>query len=125
MEENKKILIIEDERDLIKVLTERFEGEGFTVFNATNGKEGLEVAEQNQPDIILLDIIMPRMDGMTMLKQLREKPWGKDIPVVILTNLGDSEKVAEAAERGVYDFLVKTNWSLDEIVAKVKERLNI
>jgi two-component system OmpR family response regulator len=97
--------------------------EGFDVFEAKNGKEGLEIALAKHPDIILLDIIMPVMDGMTMLTKLREDVWGADAKVFILTNLSDTKKVADAITQGSYDYLVKTDWTLEDIIIRIRERL--
>lgn len=121
---DKKILIIEDEIRLLGVLSEKFSNEGFEVLRAKDGEEGLRVALDTRPDLILLDIIMPKMDGMTMLKKLRKDEWGKDVSVIILTNLSDAEKITEAWDQQVYEFLVKTQWSLEELVERVKTKLN-
>jgi two-component system alkaline phosphatase synthesis response regulator PhoP len=118
-----KILVVEDEDSLAKVLTEQFEGEGFSVVTAKNGEEGLSLALKEKPDIMLVDLIMPRMDGMTMLKQLKATEEGKKIPAVILTNLNDVNSTAEALGMGVYDYLVKTDWELPELVKFVKRKL--
>ena len=83
----------------------------------------IKVALENKIDIILLDIILPKMDGMTMLKKLREDERGADVPVILLTNLDYSVGVAKAMESGAYDYLVKTDWSLDDVVEKVREKL--
>lgn len=122
---NKKILIVEDDPPLLKVLEAKFKGEGFEVLTAMNGEEGLESALENEPDIILLDLIMPKMDGVTMLKKLRETPYGAAANVVVLTNLSDSASVMQSMESGVYDYLVKTNWKLDAVVDRVKKILHI
>lgn len=121
----KRILIVDDEAPMLQALVGKFTREGFEVLQATNGEEGLAQALGKQPDMILLDIIMPRMDGMTMLKKLREDPVGKEIPVIILTNLSDAKKVVEAMQNGVYDFLIKTDWKLESVVEKVKNRLGL
>jgi DNA-binding response OmpR family regulator len=94
----KKILIIEDEKPLARALELKLTHEGFEVKSAFNGEEGLEVALHEHPDLIMLDIIMPVMDGITMLKKLREaNEWGKTVPVIFLTNLGaDDEKIMKA-----------------------------
>ena len=118
-----KILIVEDEKPLREILVDNFKGEGFFVLVATNGEEGLKMALLEHPDFILLDIILPVMDGMTMLKKLREDEWGKEAKVMMLTNLSDPEKVSQALEQGSYDYLVKTDWHIDEVVQKVKEKL--
>ncbi len=120
-----KLVIAEDDALLLRSLKDRFTQEGFTVFPAQNGVEAVKFSLENHPDIILLDIIMPIMDGMTALKRIREDAWGKDVPIMILTNLSDSEKVAEAISRGVYDFLIKIDWKLDDLVKKVLGRLKI
>lgn len=119
----KKILIVEDETSLIQVLEDKFVKEGFKVLLATDGGKGFDMATKNKPDIILLDIVMPKMDGMTMLKKLRQNKWGAKVPVILLTNLNDADKVTEGVEHGVYDFLVKSNWKIGDIVKKVKDKL--
>jgi len=120
---NKKILIVEDEEPILRALVDKFTREGFETLEARNGEEGLEIALREHPDLILLDIIMPKMDGMTMLHKLREDTWGEQVPVIILTNLSEAEKMKEAMEAGVFDFLVKTNWRLEDVVKKVREKL--
>jgi DNA-binding response OmpR family regulator len=120
-----KILIVEDEDIALQPLVERFAAEGFEVVAARDGEEGLEKAVRERPDLILLDIIMPKMDGMTMLKKLRETDeWGKKVPVILLTNLSADEEILKGiAEDEPAYYLVKVNWTLDEIVEKVKQRL--
>ena len=120
---NKKILIVEDEVALLNALRDKFTREGFAVLEAKNGEEGLEIALREHPDLILLDIIMPVMDGMTMLAKLREDNWGKDAKVIVLTNLSDTEKVSAAMTKGTFDYLVKADWKLEDVVRKVRERL--
>jgi len=122
---NKKVLIIEDEESVLKVLSTKFTHEGFTVFEARDGEEGLELALKEKPDLIMLDVVMPRMDGLTMLKKLREDVWGKKVPVMILTNLSDDKNIAEAMIGGVYDFLVKSSWDIEDVIKRAKERLNL
>jgi two-component system alkaline phosphatase synthesis response regulator PhoP len=120
---HKKVLIIEDEHTLLLVLGEKFRREGFTVLEARDGLQGLEVATKHHPNIILLDIIMPSMDGLTMLKKLREDKWGNEVPVIILSNLGDPEQINEAAGGGVIKYLIKSNWSLEDVVDMVHQTL--
>lgn len=117
----KKILIVEDEQSVLRILSEKLTEEGFEVIRAKNGKEGLIAAKKHHPDLILLDVIMPVMDGMTMLKKLREDEWGKTAKITILTNLSDGT-VAEAVEQNVNDYLVKSDWKLEDVVKKVKAR---
>lgn len=123
---NKKILIVEDEDSQRKALVDKFTREGFSVFEARDGEEGLHIALKEQPHIILLDIVMPKMDGMTMLKKLRqENEWGKKIPVILLTNLSadDDKIIARLAEDEPAYYLVKANWTINDVVEKVNERL--
>lgn len=119
----KTILIVEDEASMLAALRDKFSREGFVILEAKNGQEGLNGALTNHPDLILLDIIMPIMDGMTMLDKLRQDPWGKSVPVILLTNLSEADKVAASLRQGVYDYLVKSDWKLEDIVKKVKTKL--
>ena len=121
--EKKKILIVEDDKPLLGALKIKFESEGFYVLTAVNGEEGLHSALENHPDIILLDIIMPIMDGITMMEKMREDEWGKSAKIIILTNLSDSESVTNALQGGVYTFLVKSDWEIDAVVSKVRSML--
>ena len=121
----KKILIIEDEPLLLGALAKKLSGENFKVFEAQDGEAGLATALGEHPDLILLDIILPLMDGMTLLKKLREDDWGKTAGVILLTNLSDGEKIKESMERDAYDYLVKSDWKLEDIVKKVKEKLEV
>lgn len=118
-----KILVIEDEGPLSELLKDRFEDEGFKVTVANDGEKGLALALSEKPDIILLDIIMPRLNGLSMLKQLRSHEAGKTVPVIVLTNLSDPESVKEALAHGAYDILVKADWSIGDIVQAVREKL--
>ncbi len=120
------ILIVEDEVSLRNALRDKLTRKGFSVLEARDGEEGLVVALEKKPNMILLDIIMPKMDGMAMLKKLRqEKKWGKTVPVMLLSNLGgDDEKMMMEIEKDrLVDYLVKSNWSLNDVVERVKEKL--
>ena len=119
----KKILIVEDDVLLVKAISYEFEQENFEVFTAGNGEDGLAMAEQHLPDLILADINMPKMDGLTMLKNLRATEWGKDMLVIMLTNYSDEQRVLEALSQKAFYYLVKSDWDLSQIVAKVKEKL--
>ena len=114
-DEPKTILIVDDEQTLLSALVDKFTREGFVVMGAKNGQEGLSNALADHPDLILLDIIMPVMDGMTMLAKLRKDPWGKNAKVIMLTNLSEVEIVA-SQRQGVYDYLVKSDWELKDVV---------
>ena len=125
MNGKKKILIIDDDASLRSVLEDKFSGEGFSVRLAKNGQEGLEIALEEKPDVILVDILMPVLDGLGMIKELRQDNWGKEANVILLSNLDDTTKIAEAAQLGVFDFLTKQDYKIDDVVKKVKEKLFI
>lgn len=122
-ERSRRILIIDDEPALFMALVDKFTRSGFTVLIAKDGREGLKSAFTNHPDLILLDIIMPIMDGITMFYKLRKDSWGKGAKVVLLTNLSDPGKVTRPLINSVNGYLVKSDWKLADIVKKVKEKL--
>lgn len=93
-----KILIVEDEQFLLEVLSDTLVAEGYQVFPAKDGVEGLKLASRVKPDLILLDVVMPKMNGLTMLKKVRACVWGKKIPVIVLTNVSDPRHVIDAVE---------------------------
>jgi DNA-binding response OmpR family regulator len=120
----KTILIVEDEPPMLSALAKKFKNEKFDVLEGKDGEEGLGLALKKRPDLIMLDIIMPKIDGMSVMKKIREGGmWGKDVPIIMLTNLSDPESISEAAKYQVFDFLVKTDWRLDDVVNLVKEKL--
>jgi CheY-like chemotaxis protein len=119
-----KILIIEDESVLRRLLVMSLRGEGYNVYEAEDGKEGLKLALKRKPQLILLDIIMPGMNGMEMLRLLRADKWGKSAHVVLLTNLGEADSIEKAKTLGVSDYMVKSDWSLDELTENVGQRLH-
>lgn len=118
------ILIVEDESILRRLLVTTLRGEGYTVFEAADGKAGHEQAIKRHPRLVLLDIIMPEMDGLAMLQKLREDEWGKTAKIVLLTNLDDIADLEKAKKYGVYDYLVKSDWSLEELANQVREKLS-
>jgi len=119
----KKVLVVDDEKVLLELLVSKMEQNGFTAIGARDGDEGLQKALAERPDLILLDIVMPKMDGITVLKKLRQDDWGKNVPVIVLSNLNTAEAVEKSLENGVYDYLVKVDYSLDDLVAIVKKKL--
>ena len=121
-----KILIVEDEASLRMALSDKFVREGFTVFEAKDGDAGLALAIQEQPDVILLDMMMPKVDGITMLHQLRLKnEWGKNVPVLLLTNISSDDKrmLREVQEDGSVYYLVKSDWPINKLVERVREAI--
>ncbi len=118
---NKKILIAEDDRSLLSTLQEELTDEGFSVVTALDGEEGLIVAKKEKPDLLLIDIKMPKIDGITMARKLKEA--GINVPIIFLTNFDDLQHISEAIEISKSDYLVKSDWKLKDIVKKVKEKL--
>jgi len=124
MNENKKsILVIDDAGSLRDAIETALTYEGFKVYTAEDGEEGLKLAFEHKPDLIFLDIIMPNIDGVEVLNQLRADEWGKDADVVVMTVVDDVEKIAEVLQKGGNDYMLKTEVSLRSIIEKAKEKL--
>jgi len=123
METPKKILIIEDDRALQNALIEALTQEGYEAISAYDGEEGMQKAEEAKPDLILLDLILPKKDGYEVLAGIKNSP-NKDIPVLILTNLEEIENVQKTLDLGAKTFMVKSDFSLRDIVDKIKENLS-
>jgi len=121
----KKVLIVEDDLSQRQALRDKFTKEGFTVLEAQNGEQGLEVAFKSLPDAIVLDVMMPKMDGLEMAKRLRIDEWGKMVPVLILSNAGDIEKIQQALENHIFEYFVKSDTKIETIVAQVKKMVGI
>ncbi len=118
----KTILFIEDEETLQKTFREAFQND-YGVISALDGEIGSKLAKTEQPDLILLDLILPVMDGFEVLEKLKKDEETKDIPVIVLTNLERVEDVDKAIELGATTYLVKANYSLSEMVEKIKRAL--
>ncbi|SRR3989339_13752 len=122
---NKTILIVEDDSALRHVLADKLTEEGFLPLEAIDGEEGLKLALEKHPALILLDIYMPKMDGITMLSKLRSADaWGKHVAVLVLTNSTDAQTIEKISNFEGTEFLVKNEWSLDAIVGRIRERIN-
>jgi len=119
------VLIVEDEVPLREAIAEKFKAAGFAVHEASNGEEGLEKAHSIHPDLIILDIIMPKMDGIAMLKELKRDVWGINVPTIVLTNVSDYYKLEEALTIGVDEYLIKADWKLKDIVSKANAILGL
>lgn len=121
---SKKIVIIEDEHDLAAALQESLSQRGFVVRTASKGEEGIGIIKQDRPDIILLDLILPDMNGIDVLKALKPIRDEQNIPVIVLSNIDDPDEFKEAREYDIEEYLVKTDWRLDDVIAKIKSALN-
>jgi len=120
---NKKVLIVEDDKDFRFILQINFGKEGFSVVTAENGEQGLSLVEKEKPDLIILDILMPIMDGIEMAKQVKQK--GINIPIVFLTNMSDIDHISQAQEIVLSDYIIKSDVSVEKIVAVAKTKLGI
>lgn len=120
----KKILFIEDESALQKTFGDVLEQEGYKMISALDGKDGLTLAKSEKPDLILLDLILPKLHGFEVLKQLKEDEETKETPIIVLTNLEGVGDVKKALELGATTYLVKANYSLEEVLQKIKKALN-
>ena len=123
MKKKKTILVVEDEKSLRNALADSLSLKGFLFLEAKNGREAVEVALSSRPDLILLDLFMPEMDGMTALKKIREDAWGAEALVVILTNLSATdERLVEgiALYKPLY-YLIKSDWKIHDVIKKIEE----
>lgn len=116
----KKILIIEDDVFLNELMAKKLIEEGFDVIKAVNGEEGLVMTQREKPDLILLDLILPGMDGFEILEKIKEEPETSTIPVIILSNLGQREDIEKGFDLGADDYLIKAHFTPDEIVERAR-----
>ena len=119
----KTVLIIEDEPTLQKMLSVALTQEGYEVKNALDGEIGLKLAREIKPELILLDLILPKVDGFEVLEELKKNDSTKEIPVIVLTNLESAQEIERALLMGATTYLVKANYDLKDIVQKIKEIL--
>ncbi|MDP2830598.1 MAG: response regulator [bacterium] len=120
----KKILLIEDDSFLISMYTTKFELENFEVVAAEDGEKGLGLAAEEKPDIILLDILLPKMNGFEVLKELKNNKETNQIPVILLTNLSQKNEIEQGLALGAQDYLIKAHFMPSEVMDKIKKVLN-
>lgn len=118
---SKKILIAEDDVFIMEMYSMKLVSEGYEVISASDGKEAINKIKREKPDLIMLDILMPKMDGKEMLKKIKSEKDLSSIPVVVLTNVGEQDSVKDILDLGAKDYLIKSNFTPDEVVEKVKE----
>lgn len=123
--EKAHVLIVEDDVFLSQIYSKKFDMEGFKVSTADNGEKGFTEAQKKKPDIILLDVLLPKMDGFAVLAKLKASSDTKSIPVILLTNLGQKEDVDKGVEAGAVDYLIKAHFKPSEVVSKVKSVLHL
>jgi len=119
----KKILIIEDDKFLRELIAQKLIREGYEISEAADGEEGIKSLEKKKPDLVLLDLILPGMDGFEVLAKMKTKPILSEIPVIILSNLGQKDDIEKGLKMGANDYLIKAHFTPDEIIAKIKEIL--
>ena len=118
-----KILVVEDDPFLLGMYVTKLEMSGFIVTGVEDGNEAVPAVEKEKPDLILLDIILPNMDGFEILKKLKKENSTKDIPVIIFTNLGQQADVEKGLELGAVDYLIKAHFTPSEVITKVNKIL--
>lgn len=122
-EKKQTIMIVEDDSFVMDIYKTKLSQEGFSVIEAENGVEALKKLKNEKPDILLLDIVMPYMDGLEVLKKIKENEDTKNIPVVLLTNLSQKEEVDKGMELGAMDYLIKSHFTPSEVLEKIKSCL--
>lgn len=118
-----KILFVEDDPLIVKIYTTRLTADGHQVLSADNGEEGLKIAEQENPNLIVLDVMMPKMDGFAVLTRLRENPQFTNTPILLYSNLAQEDETVRAKDLGATEFIVKANLSPTEMIEKIKQYL--
>lgn len=116
----KKILIVEDDKFLRELISQKLQKEGYDITEAVDGEEGVKKSRDSKPDLILLDLILPGIDGFEVLSRVKEDAESKSVPVIILSNLGQKEDVERGMKLGAVDFLIKAHFTPGEIIEKIK-----
>ncbi len=120
---SKKILVVEDDRFLRELITQKLTREGYDVNEAVDGEDGVKKAEEKKPDVILMDLILPGIDGFEAITKIKEKPDFENTPIIILSNLGQRDDIERGLKLGAVDFLVKAHFTPGEIIEKIEKVL--
>jgi len=115
-----KILVIEDDKFLRELISQKLVKEGYDISEAMDGEEGIEAAKKEQPDLILLDLILPGIDGFEVLARIKSEPEASKVPVIILSNLGQKDDIEKALKMGAVDYLIKAHFTPAEIIEKIR-----
>lgn len=121
--QKRKVLVVDDDANLRKPLVDILEASGYEVISATDGDEGLKKAIEIKPDVTLLDVMMPKLNGWQVLDELRKDEWGKGAKVIMLTSLGQIENVAHALDKKVFNYIVKSDLKMEEIPKMVESMI--
>lgn len=116
---SKKILAVDDENDVLLIIKTALVSEGYTVFTAANGADALVLVEEKKPDLLILDLMMPEMDGFTVVDKMKEKTSSSNIPVIILTGLSERKKIKELLDKGIKYYIIKP-FEYQDLISKVK-----
>jgi len=119
----KKIVLIEDDEILSKVIYEDLQEAGYKVYRAFDGDEGLKMVKSEKPDMIILDLVLPKKDGFEVLKEIKKDNETKDIPVIIVSNLGQDVEIKRGMDLGAIDYLIKSSFSMETVINKIKKYL--
>lgn len=119
----KKILIVEDDKFLRELISRKLQREGYNISEAIDGEEGERKIKEEKPDLVLLDLILPGMDGFEVLSRIKQDPEVASIPIIILSNLGQKEEIEKGLKLGAVDYLVKAHFTPTEIIEKIKNIL--
>ena len=122
-EKPKKILIVEDDNFLISVYSKKFSAEGYEVFQVMDGQKAFNIIKEKSPDLILLDIMLPGINGLEILKQIQENEQTKKIPVIMLTNVSEKSEIDRAFSLGAKDYIIKTFFTPAEVLEKIKKHI--
>ncbi len=120
---SRKVLVVEDDRFLRELITQKLSREGYEVSEAVDGEDGVKKAEEKKPEIILMDLILPGIDGFEAITKIKANPELEDIPIIILSNLGQRDDVERGLKLGAVDFLVKAHFTPGEIIEKIEKVL--
>jgi len=119
-----KILVVEDEKVLNQIYKDKLNSSGFEVFTAFDGDEAIDMFNKNKPNLVLLDVMIPKKNGYEVLEEIRESEEGKDTPVIMVSNLSQDEDIKKAKDLGVNDFLLKSNIKISDMMDKIKDVLS-
>jgi DNA-binding response OmpR family regulator len=120
MSDKKHIVLVEDDEFLAELYATKLNMDGYEISLAADGEKGLKLIKEKKPDLVLLDIILPKMDGFEVLRQMKEDSEVKDTPVILLTNLSQKDEVKKGLDMGAHDYLIKAHFMPSEVVKKIK-----
>lgn len=119
-QKSKKVLVVEDDEFLANAMRVQLETDGYEIVIAQNGEEAKQLVEEHKPNVVILDLILPKVDGFVFLEEIRNIEEYKKLPIIVASNLGQKEDIKKAMDLGANDYVVKTNLSIEELVQKVK-----